>query len=427
MLFSSLDGLSQEQRERLLNRRRTHAEVEERVAAILERVRLHGDSALLELTRELDGVEPESLRVPDEVMEEAMSSVQEEVLEALETARSSIEEFHSRQVPEDWRYTKGGATLGMVYRPLESVGCYVPGGRASYPSTVLMCAVPARLAGVERVVVCTPPGEHGYPAPLTLAACRIAGVEEVYSIGGAQAIAALAYGTRSIPRVEKIVGPGNVYVTAAKRLVSGEVATDMPAGPSEVLILADATADPWFVALDMLAQAEHDPMAVSVLVTTSEELAREVVDALERASGEAPPAAREALTAWGAVLIAESLDEAVEFANAFAPEHLEVMVEDEEQVLRRIRSAGSVFLGTRSPVACGDYASGTNHVLPTSGYAKAFSGLGVADFMKRITFQKLSDEALERLGRAAVTLARAEGLEMHARSIEARLERRYHD
>ncbi|NOZ83195.1 MAG: histidinol dehydrogenase [Euryarchaeota archaeon] len=427
MLFTELKNLSREQREKLLNRRRSYEEAEAGVRQILERVRRHGDRALVELTREFDGVELESISVPEEVLEEAQSRLSREVLEALETARSCIADFHRRQLPKDWSYTREGATLGMLHRPLESVGCYVPGGRASYPSTVLMCAVPARLAGVERVAVCTPPGKNGYPEPLTLAACRLAGVREVYSIGGAQAVAALAYGTESVRRVEKIVGPGNVYVTIAKRLVSGEVATDMPAGPSEVLILADASAEAEIVALDMLAQAEHDPMAVSVLVTTSRELAEKVVEELESARRSAPEAAREAIEAGGAVLIAESMEEAVRFANEFAPEHLQVLTEEEEQVLQRVKNAGSVFLGRCSPVACGDYASGTNHVLPTSGYARAYSGLSVYDFMKRITYQKLSMEGLERIAKAAITLARAEGLEMHARSIEARLERRYHD
>ena len=427
MLFAELAELSREQKERLLNRRRSHAEAEAAVRQILERVRRRGDEALLELTSELDGVELEEIRVPEEVLEEAPGTLQPEVLEALEVARAAIEDFHRKQVPEDWSCSSAGATLGMLHRPLDSVGCYVPGGRASYPSTVLMCAVPAALAGVPRIAVCTPPGRHGYPAPLTLAACRLAGVHEVYSIGGAQAVAALAYGTESVRRVEKIVGPGNIYVTLAKQLVSGEVATDMPAGPSEVLIIADASAEPELVALDMLAQAEHDPLAVCVLVSTSREVAESTLRALQEACKHAPSSAKEALEAGGAVLVARSIEEAVSFANRFAPEHLQIITQQDEQVLRMIRNAGSVFLGRYSPVACGDYASGTNHVLPTSGYARAYSGLSVHDFLKRITYQKLDPEGLERIARAAITLARAEGLEMHARSIEARLERRYHD
>ncbi len=426
MLFCEISRLTREQRDKLLYRGRADlAGVEGKVAEIIAEVRARGDAALRELTKRFDGVEVKELRVSEEEIEEAKERVDSELMEALELARENIADFHRRQLRGDWSYTKDGITLGQVFRAIASVGCYVPGGRASYPSTVLMCAVPARVAGVRRVVVTTPPAKSGEVNPLTLAACSVAGVDEVYRVGGAQAIAALAYGTESIARVEKIVGPGNVYVTAAKRLVSGDAAIDMPAGPSEVLIIADGSADARFVALDMLAQAEHDPLASSVLVSTSQELAERVKQVLER---EAPsrPEARQAIESNGAILLARDIDEAVEFANMFAPEHLEIITRDDEAVLRRIESAGSVFLGSYSPVACGDYASGTNHVLPTAGYARVYSGLSVYDFLKAISFQKLSREALERLAKAILPLARAEGLEMHARSVEERM-RREHD
>ena len=426
MLFCEIAKLTQEQKAELLRRGRADlGKAEAKVAEIIAEVRSRGDAALRELTKRFDGVEVEELRVSEEEIEEAKERVDSELMEALELARENIADFHRRQLRGDWSYTKDGITLGQVFRAIESVGCYVPGGRASYPSTVLMCAVPARVAGVRRVVVTTPPAKSGEVNPLTLAACSVAGVDEVYRVGGAQAIAALAYGTESIARVEKIVGPGNVYVTAAKRLVSGDAAIDMPAGPSEVLIIADGSADARFVALDMLAQAEHDPLASSVLVSTSQELAERVKRVLE---GEAPsrPEARQAIESNGAILLARDIDEAIEFANMFAPEHLEIITRDDEAVLRRIESAGSVFLGSYSPVACGDYASGTNHVLPTAGYARVYSGLSVHHFLKAISFQKLSREALERLAKAILPLARAEGLEMHARSVEERL-RREHD
>jgi histidinol dehydrogenase len=427
MLFSEISELTQEQKDKLLHRGRADLTgVEARVAEIIAEVRSRGDKALRDFTRRFDGVDVEELRVSEEEIEKARGRVDGKLIEALELAKENIADFHRRQLRGDWSYAKDGITLGQVFRAIESVGCYVPGGRASYPSTVLMCAVPARVAGVRRVVVTTPPSQSGKVNPLTLAACSIAGVDEVYRVGGAQAIAALAYGTESIARVEKIVGPGNVYVTAAKRLVSGDVAIDLPAGPSEVLIIADDSADARFIALDMLAQAEHDPLASSVLVTTSRKLAERVREILERETP-ARAEARQAIEAGGAILLARDIAQAIEFANMFAPEHLEIITRDDEGVLSRIESAGSVFLGSYSPVACGDYASGTNHVLPTAGYARVYSGLNVYDFLKVISFQKLSRAALERLAKAILPLAEAEGLEMHAKSVEVRIARREHD
>ena len=314
-------------------------------------------------------------------------------------------------MPEEWDYEKNGLKLGQLIRPLQRVGCYIPGGRASYPSTVLMATIPAKVAGVKEIVCVSPPNKSGRVNDLVLVACKIVGVKEIYKVGGAQAIAALAYGTESIAKVQKIVGPGNIYVTAAKQLVSLEVAIDLPAGPSEVLIVAEEHANPEFIAFDLLAQAEHDPNACCILVTTSEKLAKEVYGRLLSYKIEANCF----------ILIAENLEDALNFTNEFAPEHLELILKNPTDFLERVKNAGSVFIGEYSPVACGDYASGTNHILPTLGYAKTFSGLTVYDFLKFISFQSLDKKALEKLGKTIITLAEAEGLKMHAESIRKRV------
>ncbi len=302
--------------------------------------------------------------------------------------------------------------MGKIYTPIEKVGAYIPGGRASYPSTALMIGVPAKIAGVEKLVACTPPQQDGKIHPLTLVALDIAGFDEVYKVGGAQAIAAMAYGTETVEKVYKIVGPGNIYVTAAKLLVSKEVAIDMPAGPSEILVIADETAKAEFIALDCLAQLEHDPMAIAVVLTTSKDIAEKV----ERIVKE-----RGIFENFG-VYVVENLAKAFEISNEFAPEHLTIAVENAEEWLGRVRNAGSVFLGNFSPVAAGDYASGTNHVLPTAGYAKIYGGLSVESFLKHFTFQKLSEETMRRIGEAIVKIAEAEGLMQHAESVKKRLE-----
>jgi histidinol dehydrogenase len=306
--------------------------------------------------------------------------------------------------------------------PLDSVGAYVPGGRAAYPSSALMTVVPAKVAGVERVVVCTPPGKDGKANPLTLVAARMAGADEIYRVGGVQAVAAMAFGTETIRPVQKIVGPGNIYVTAAKLLLRSTVEIDMPAGPSEVLIIADYTAEPEVLASDMIAQAEHDPQSISVLVTNDEDLAIATKAEVEK---QAAGAARRDIVskslAKSAILTAGSMEEAIGFSNSFAPEHLEIIVRDPMTVLREIRNAGSVFLGPYTPVAAADYASGTNHVLPTSGYARIFSGLNVDAFVKKITVQQISKDGLRLLSDAITILAEAEGLPAHAESVRKRL------
>jgi len=306
--------------------------------------------------------------------------------------------------------------------PLDSVGAYVPGGRAAYPSSALMTVVPAKVAGIERVIVCTPPGKEGKVNPITLVAAEMAGADEIYRVGGVQAVSAMAFGTESIRPVQKIVGPGNIYVTAAKLLLRSTVEIDMPAGPSEVLIIADYSAEPVVLASDMIAQAEHDPQSISVLVTDDEDLAIATRAEVEKQALEA--ARREIVKKSlerAAILVAESMEEAVAFSNNFAPEHLEIIVRDPMDVLGKIRNAGSVFLGPYTPVAAGDYASGTNHVLPTSGYARAFSGLNVDAFVKKITVQKISKEGLSLLKDAITILAEAEGLDAHAESVRKRL------
>ncbi len=416
-----LSKASAEQLEELLSRGRYELrEAEQKVRPIVERVKKEGDKALRYYTQKFDGVEVEDIRVGEDEVERAFEVLDSKLIEALEKAAENIREFHKRQIIQEFSYSKNGRELGVIIRAIPRVGCYIPGGRASYPSTVLMTTIPARVAGVKHVAVATPPNSSGEVNPLTLAACKISGVDAVYRVGGAQAIAALAYGTESVKRVDKIVGPGNIYVTAAKRIVAQDVAIDMPAGPSEVLIIADNTAEAERIAWDMLAQAEHDPNAVSLLVTTSEELAERVGRLLEEI---APPReeAKEAISRNGAIVIAQSLEEAVEFANKFAPEHLQIITSRDEEILKKVENAGSIFLGGYTPVACGDYASGTNHVLPTAGFARAYSGLNTLDFLKIIPWQRLSRDALEQLADVIIPLAEAEGLFAHAESVKIRV------
>ncbi len=406
MLLSNLHELPKSEYNKIINRSKTKIKkVSPGVQNIIEDVRKRGDPALREYTKKFDRADISDFRVSKEEFKEAKQSAGADVVKALENAKKNIEDFQKRQLKGGWSYRKGGAKLGQIVRPLESVGCYVPGGKASYPSTVLMAAVPATVAGVKRIAVATPPQKDGKVNSAVLAACDIAGVDEVYRAGGAQAIAALAFGTDSIPRVHKIVGPGNVYVTAAKRLVSDEVATDLPAGPSEVLIIADESANPGFVALDLAAQAEHDPDACAVLATTSKKLATTVKNK----------------DINGAILVTDSIEDAINFSNEYAPEHLQIMTKNPGKVLKKIKNAGSVFLGNYTPVACGDYASGTNHILPTGGFARAYSGLGVFDFVKFISVQEFDKTALRKLSRTIIVLAEAEGLEAHAKSVKKRI------
>lgn len=426
MIVKKLNELSSEDLRVLLSREIGIQDVLQRVNEIVMDVAENGDEALRRYTEQFDGVRLDSFRVSEDEIEEAYDAVDESILNALELAAQNIYAFHDEERTKDlWLYQVApGVVAGQKVVPLESVGAYVPGGRAAYPSSALMCVIPAKVAGVERVVVCTPPDRSGRIAPLTLAAADIAGADEIYKLGGAQAIAAMAIGTESIERVEKIVGPGNVYVTAAKMLVRGSVEIDFPAGPSEVLIVADSSADPEFIAADMIAQAEHDPSSIAVVVTTSEPLMRavetEISSQVERA--ERRDIVQASLERC-AILLAESLDDAMAFSNAFAPEHLELMVRDPMDALNMVRSAGSVFLGHYTPVAAGDYATGTNHVLPTAGYAKIFSGLNIDAFTKKISIQSMTADGLESIADAIIKMAESEGLRAHAESVRIRMRR----
>lgn len=415
MIFKEIEGLTRGEKEQILNRGGGGVDPE-LVKEIIDEVRKRGDAALKEYTERFDGAVLDSLKVVAEEFKEAMKGADREVVERIKEAHQNILAFHKRQMEEGWWYEESGRRLGQIVRPVERVGCYVPGGRAFYPSTVLMAVTPAKVAGVGKVVCATPPRSDGKVNGYTLAACMIAGVDEVYKVGGAQAIAALAYGTESIPKVDMIVGPGNIYVTAAKKAVFGDVGIDMLAGPSEVLIIADSSANARHVVYDILAQAEHDPDAACLLVTTSKKLAEGVKEELEGLGDKAPKALKKA-----AILTAKDIEEAVDFANEYAPEHLEIIAEEEEKVLEKVRNAGSVFLGAYSPVAAGDYASGTNHILPTGRCARFQSGLNVGHFLKRVSVQRLSKKGLKEIGNTITTLAEAEGLKYHSESVKKRL------
>ena len=401
--------------------------VDAAAAAIVADVRERGDAALLDATRRFDGMDltPEGIPFAPAEIDAQCDRVPEAERAALELAAGRIRAFHERQRPADAGWTdEAGATLGWRWTAIGAVGLYVPGGTASYPSSVLMNAIPARVAGVERLVICTPT-PRGQVNPAVLLAARIAGVEEIHRVGGAQAIAAMAYGTETIRRVDKITGPGNAYVAAAKRQVFGRVGIDTPAGPSEVLVIAEGAQDPDWIAVDLLSQAEHDGEAQAILVTPDAALGRAVAEAVERRLGELGRGAI-ARAAWrdhGAVVVVRDLAEAAEIADRIAPEHLEILTDDPEALMRRIRNAGSVFLGPWTPEAVGDYAAGPNHVLPTAGAARFASGLGVLDFMKRTTTLRMTPESLGAVGPAAETLARSEGLGAHALSLRLRLER----
>jgi histidinol dehydrogenase len=403
------------------------AAVDATVAEIIADVRRRGIEAVLELTARLDRLEltPETVAFTEAEIDAAIASVPPAERDALELAAERIRAYHARQLPEDARWTdEAGAVLGWRWTPVGSAGLYVPGGRASYPSSVLMSAIPARVAGVERLVVCAPTPE-GAVNPLVLLAARIAGVETVYRVGGAQAIAALAFGAGPIAPVDKIVGPGNAYVAAAKARVFGTVGIDTIAGPSEVLVIADRDNDPDWIALDLLAQAEHDADAQAILVTDDPALARAVAAAVERRLA---TLARSAIAgaSWrdhGAVIIVGRLDDAVALVDRVAPEHLQICTADPGHLAARIRNAGAIFLGRATPEAIGDYVAGPSHVLPTAGSARFSSGLSVLDFMKRTSVAGVAPGALRAIGPAAEALARSEGLEAHALSIAARLER----
>lgn len=412
--------------EEVLNRDiRGEADVSAAVDEILENVRSRGDAALLEYARRFDGAALESLEVTKEELQAGWEAVDEGFRQTLTLARQNIAAFHEKQLHQNFVMAEQpGVVLGQRYTPIERVGVYVPGGTASYPSTVLMDVVPAKLAGVGQIVMATPPAADGSVAPAILAAAKIAGVDRIFKIGGAGAVAALAYGTQSVPRVDKIVGPGNIFVATAKRKVFGLVDIDMIAGPSEILVVADGGCDPAWVAADLLSQAEHDKLASAVLVTDSRPLAKAVAAELERQAAQLPrrEIAEASLAANGKIILTDSIAEAVEIANAIAPEHLELAVEDPFALLPGVKNAGSIFLGRCVPEALGDYFAGPNHTLPTSGTARFSSPLGVDDFVKRSSFLYYSREALGKVADRVVEFAEKEGLAAHGRSVAIRFE-----
>ena len=396
------------------------------VSDILNDVRENKDNAVKAYTAKFDKAELDDLKVSEEEIKKAYDELDGELIKALESASSNIEKFHKAQIPEEWEMEViPGITAGQIIRPINSVGCYIPGGRAVYPSTILMTVIPAKIAGVDRIIACSPPGPDGKIQAAILVAADLAGVDEIYKCGGAQAIAAMAYGTESIAKVEKIVGPGNIFVTAAKKLVYGDVDIEFPAGPSEVLILADESAIPEYIAYDFLSQSEHDPNASCFLVTDSERIANESNELIEKFANEAKRSEiiAESLEQHGHVILCNTMDEAIDFTNEYAPEHLIISTKDDKAVLDKIKNAGSIFLGKYSPVAAGDYGSGTNHVLPTGGGAKMYSGLSTETFIKKPTVQTLTKEGIKELSKTVLPIAEYEGFFAHADSIKVRLDK----
>ena len=399
-------------------------EVQERVESILTAVRERGDAALCEFTERFDGFRPDPVAVPQQQLEQAWKDLPDNLRDALELAHRRISEFHQRQRPQDIRMQGAhGEQLGRRWRPVQRAGLYVPGGRAAYPSTVLMNAVPARVAGVEQVVICSPAGADGQVNPVVLAAAYLAGVHTVMRLGGAQAIAAMAFGTESVPKVDVISGPGNIYVTLAKQAVYGQVGIDSLAGPSEVLVIADHTAKPEQVAADLLAQAEHDPLASSVLITTSHQLA-DVIGTTISEQLETHPRrdiCEASLRDWGLVVVCDDLESCAQLSDSFAPEHLELLVERPEALADRIQHAGAIFLGPWSPEAVGDYLAGPNHTLPTCAAARFSGALSVETFMRHSSMIQFNRAALEATASAVCELAESEGLHSHAESVRKRL------
>ncbi|KZL03528.1 MULTISPECIES: histidinol dehydrogenase [unclassified Pseudovibrio] len=425
-LSSKSEGFEEEIRALLGSKRETSEDVDHIVRDILRDVEMRGDAAVLEYTNKFDRMSAKSmdeLKVTEAEIETAVAQIPAETLEALQLAHDRIRSHHQKQLPESYTYKDAiGVELGAIWTAVEAVGVYVPGGLASYPSSVLMNVVPAKVAGVERIVMVVPSPDDVLN-PLVLAAAKMSGVSEIYRVGGAQAVGALAYGTETIAPVSKIVGPGNAYVSAAKRRVFGTVGIDMIAGPSEILVVADKDNNPDWVAVDLLSQAEHDPVAQSILITDSEELAAAVEEAVERQLTTLPRAdvARQSWNDFGAIITVDNLDDAMVLSNRFAPEHLELCVEDPDALLPKMRNAGAVFVGRYTPEAIGDYVGGSNHVLPTARSARFSSGLSTLEFVKRTSLLRCNPENLAQIGPAAVTLAEVEGLQAHGRSVSIRL------
>ncbi|UUM29625.1 histidinol dehydrogenase [Vibrio japonicus] len=419
-------SLSESQQDSILERPAIAegANITATVTEVIAKVRNDGDAALLELTEKFDRVRPDSIRVSSQEIDAASKRLSPEMKQALEQAYSNISKFHKAQKPQPIKVeTQPGVVCEQVVRPIQKVGLYIPGGSAPLPSTVLMLGVPAKIAGCRKVVLCSPPPI----ADEILYVAKLCDIDEVYNVGGGQAIAAMAYGTESVSKVDKIFGPGNAYVTEAKRQVSNDfrgAAIDMPAGPSEVLVIADETADPDFIAADLLSQAEHGPDSQVVLVTPSPVIADQVTDAVQRQLKELSRAeiAEKAL-ASSLIIISESMTQSVSISNYYGPEHLIVQTKNPRELLPLLDNAGSIFLGDWSPESAGDYASGTNHVLPTYGYTRTYSSLGLADFSKRMTVQQLSEQGLQNLAPTVVTMAEAEGLDAHKRAVTIRVEK----
>jgi len=417
--------LKKENRIELLKRSQIDSNsVLETVQDIVSDVKNNQDNALRSYTKKFDGVDLKEFLVSDDEVNESLSKIDPELTSSIKKAASNIRKFHQAQLPEEWSMEiDNGVTAGQIIRPLDKVGCYIPGGRATYPSSILMTVIPAKVAGVNEIICCTPPGRNGKVDDVILATAYLAGAHKVYKVGGAQAIAAMAYGTETIDPVDKIVGPGNIFVTAAKKMVYGQVDIEFPAGPSEVLIIADKTGNPHFIAMDMLAQAEHDPQSASVLVTTSPELAEKVDLIIE---SELPNMKRkkiiqESLDNNGLIVLVDDINEAVDFSNDYAPEHLMIMTAQPEEIVPDIENAASIFLGDLTPVAAGDYGSGTNHVLPTAFCARMYSGLSTESFLKKPTIQKITKDGLNSLKDVVIPLAEYEGLYAHAESFRRRL------
>ena len=403
----------------------TDMEIERRVYDIIENVRANGDAALREYSEKFDGVKLDDFKVNQSIIDAAWDNLPEDLKHALLVAKKNITEFHSREIEQGFvDMDTPGITRGQKVTPLVRVGLYVPGGTAAYPSTIMMTALPAKIAGVKEIIMVTPPQKDGIN-PAVLGAAKLAGVDAVYQVGGAQGVAALAYGTEQIPKVDKIVGPGNIYVATAKRQVFGQVDIDMIAGPSEIGIIADDSANPVHLAADLLSQAEHDPRARAIMVTNSEKLAQLVSDEVERQLSQLPreSIARPAIENNSYIAVMDSVEDMFTVMNEVAPEHLEIQLPDPMEYMSMVENAGSVFLGRYASEPLGDYVGGTNHVLPTSGTAKFSSPLGVYDFVKRISFTQFSRERLQEVAKDITNLARTEGLEAHARAIEVRFEK----
>lgn len=403
------------------------------VSEILKNVGKSKNASLKKYTEKFDNVKIDSFNVSKNEINESYSNLKKtnpKLIESLKKASENIEKFHRAQIPKEWEMEIiDGITAGQIIRPINIVGCYIPGGKAAYPSSILMTVIPAKIAGVKKIVCCTPPQKNKKITDAILVAADIAGADEIYKVGGAQAIGALAYGTESIPKVEKIVGPGNIFVTAAKKLVYGEVDIEFPAGPSEILIIADKTADPEFLAYDMLSQAEHDPNSSSFLVTDSSKLAEETKKEIELKTNEAEKKEiiEESLEKYGKIILTDSIEESIEIANEYAPEHLIIMTKNQktnEFILKKINNSGSIFLGKYSPAAAGDYGSGTNHVLPTAGGVRMYSGLSTESFLKKPTVQTITKKGLKSLKNTIIPIAEYEGFHAHADSVKIRLNKK---